>query len=69
MGNRSICTCSGCGAKIIWMTTPTGKMMPVDYKPELDMVEEFDSTKMVSHFSTCSRAGDFRKKKEQKTNG
>ena len=45
------------------MITATGKMIPVDYKPELDDVDQFDAKKMTSHFATCSQADKFRKKK------
>lgn len=65
MGRRSICHCKGCDASIIFMTTETGKFIPVDYKPGLEMVETFDPKTMVSHFATCVRAADFRKKKSQ----
>lgn len=67
MGKRSFCICQGCGASIIWCQTETGKMMPVDWKPELEMVDKFDSTKMTSHFATCTHSGSFRKKKEKKS--
>jgi hypothetical protein len=66
MGRRTLCMCQGCGKSIIWCTTESGKMMPVDWKPELEMVEKFDPKTMTSHFATCPRSGDFRKKKEKK---
>jgi hypothetical protein len=61
---RTACICSGCGQKILWMVTKTGKMMPVDHAPSLDNVDEFNPATMVSHFATCKKAGQFRKKKK-----
>ena len=63
---RSICTCHGCNAKIVFMSTETGRLIPVDWKPELENVEEFDKDKMTTHFATCSYAGQFRKKTPKK---
>lgn len=40
--------CHGCGALIYWVSTPNQKSMPID----LDG---------ISHFSTCSKAGIFRR--------
>ena len=66
MGKRSLCECKGCGKKIIFMITANGRMIPVDWKPELEDVDQFDEKKMVSHFATCPKSGDFRKKKVRK---
>jgi hypothetical protein len=41
-------TCSGCAAAIAWISTATGKRMPVDA----------DGT---SHFATCPKAAHFRR--------
>jgi hypothetical protein len=65
MGKRSLCKCKGCGAKIIWMYTVAKRMIPVDYKPELEGIDQFDEKKMVSHFATCSKASDFRKSRKK----
>ena len=47
------------------MYTAEKKMIPVDYKPEIENEDQFDSKKMVSHFATCTKAGDFRKGKKK----
>lgn len=56
--------CKGCGEPIVWMKTDAGKNIPVD--PE-SIVDEgatvFDPDQMVSHFSTCAKADEFRKAK------
>ena len=59
------CYCKGCGQRILYMKTAANKIMPVDYKPELDNVniDKFDPKTMTSHFATCSKADQFRKKK------
>jgi len=44
-------TCNGCGADIEWWITPKGKKMPID------------PGSMESHWGTCPKAQDFRKKK------
>lgn len=62
---RTKCYCKGCNARIIFMYTAEKKMIPVDYEPRLDNVDQFDPKKMVSHFATCKNAGDFRKKKKK----
>jgi hypothetical protein len=40
--------CKGCGADIEWWTTPRGKKMPVDHG------------KATPHWSTCTKANEFR---------
>ena len=66
MGRRSLCECKGCGAKIVWMYTISKRMVPVDYMPEYENIDQFDEKKMVTHFITCPRPGDHKKKKERK---
>ena len=65
MSKRSIIKCRACGANIVFMYTAEKKMIPVDYKPEIENEDQFDSKKMVSHFATCTKAGDFRKGKKK----
>ena len=47
--------CRGCGAKIFWATTKSGKGMPV--------CKDKDGA-WISHFSNCPRANTFRKDKK-----
>ena len=67
--------CRGCGAEIRWIKTEANKAMPVDANPRNFYVERIDSAdgisrqtwKMMSgyesHFATCPKADQFRKKK------
>lgn len=48
--------CRGCKRDIEWWLTPTGKKMPFDLMPELD-------SPAITHFTTCPKADDFRRKK------
>jgi hypothetical protein len=48
--------CRGCGASIEWWITPEGGRMPLDMMPEAN-------TPVTSHFATCPKADEFRKKK------
>lgn len=59
-------TCRSCGVLIMWKKTRTGKKMPIEYNPDLngDPNELFDSTRMVSHFSTCPHADQHRSKQK-----
>lgn len=69
-----VSTCRGCGAKVVWIITPAGKRMPLDYEPEghalwvIDPNEEGQETPRAfpahprkSHFATCPKAEAFRK--------
>lgn len=44
--------CRGCGARVEWWETPSGKKMPLD-------VDEDGNCE--SHFATCPKAKEFRK--------
>lgn len=71
--------CKGCGAEIFWARTTAGSHMPVDAQPTPDgnvviftiqpltvqMVAVFDDNRprFTSHFATCPKAGEFRKRK------
>lgn len=63
MVKRSICHCRGCNASILFMYTADKKLIPVDYKPSLDKLDQYDPKIMVSHFATCPKGADFKKKK------
>jgi hypothetical protein len=58
--------CRGCQKKIIWITTPDGKRVPLDPVPAIYEVDPVNPTigertksAMVSHFATCPNASDF----------
>ena len=56
--------CRSCGALIVWLTTSTGKLMPVDaasVKPGTQMFSA--EAGHVSHFATCPNAAKHRKPK------
>lgn len=56
--------CRGCGEEIVWMTTSSGKAIPVDIDSVCDIgATAFDPDNMVSHFATCPEASRFRNKK------
>lgn len=65
MGQRSKCYCKGCGATILWMYTAAKRLIPVDYRHDLEDIDQFNEKKMVSHFATCTKAGDYRKEKKK----
>jgi hypothetical protein len=62
--------CKSCSADILWVTTESGKPMPLDFAPERRFVIDSGVTPMkarqrntyVSHFSTCKHADRWRKK-------
>lgn len=63
--------CRRCQAAIVFVeSATTGKLMPLDAKPEKRVVVGDDGKARVvytftSHFSTCPSAAEFRKPKEQ----
>ena len=66
-------TCEGCGRKIEWATDPDGKKIPLDaiapcYDvtiPDSGIVTcKRNKLAMVSHFVTCPKRDDFRRKSE-----
>lgn len=70
-------TCKGCGKKIIFGQTESGKVVPLDPAPPVFEVWQKapDGTTFVkrnlsafvSHFATCPRANDFSGSKKKKT--
>lgn len=60
-------SCKSCGAHILWVTTSSGKKMPLDFEPErrfvIDAGEGMRATlrnTYVSHFATCPHASQHR---------
>ncbi len=68
--------CRGCAAKVRWVTTASGRKMPVDPDPvrpdgerlfvwpdgEVGRTHPGFTSGYVSHFATCPKAGSFRKR-------
>jgi hypothetical protein len=65
-GGVIVAVCSGCGKGIVWLKTAAGKNMPVDIETTKREDKEFDTSRHVSHFSTCAEAARFRKAKEKR---
>lgn len=61
--------CDGCGAQIVFLKTQSGKWNPVDAHTVEKGDEYLDLKRHVSHFSTCTKAGDFRNKDKAKRAG
>lgn len=60
--------CKGCGAKLTFLPTASGKRMPVLAESLNGWHEglQFDATKHRSHFADCPAAAKFRKPREKK---
>ena len=59
--------CNGCKAEIQWIKTPEGRNHPVDVPPVQIWIEQSDGSwklqpGFTSHFATCPKADEFRKK-------
>lgn len=54
--------CRGCQAPILWVTTPTGRRIPLDPQPVLALVGQGHVLGRVSHFATCPKANSFRRR-------
>lgn len=55
-------TCRGCGETIEWWITPKGNKMPMSVQRKSADVLHSSEEVRVSHFQTCPKAGDFRRK-------
>ena len=60
-----IARCRSCNAKIAWLKTARGRLMPVDAQTAHADDLVFDSEVHVSHFATCPNAGAHRTKKKK----
>lgn len=58
---RRITRCRSCQARIIFLQTGTGKMMPVEADTVEPDDETFDATRHESHFVRCPAANQHRK--------
>lgn len=54
-------TCRACRAEIVFLACKNGHM-PVDAGSVKEGDTDFDHTKHVSHFATCSSPGQFRRR-------
>lgn len=57
--------CQGCGKWIVWFVTSNGKRMPVDEETTepTDAQHQLDLKRHVSHFATCPKAAEYRRKR------
>lgn len=56
-------SCQACGADIIFFENPkTGKKMPVNAETVEVGDDRLDLSHQVSHFATCPKAKEFRKR-------
>lgn len=58
--------CKGCGAEIIWARNENGKMIPLDAKAPVYIIDPDNPDHCVrsnyahvSHFATCPKANEF----------
>lgn len=55
------CKTPGCNARIIFLETAAGKRIPVDADTVEPHHEQFEHSKHVSHFATCTDASAHRR--------
>lgn len=53
--------CRSCDQYIVFLSTSSGKSMPVDAESVSEGDEEFDPKVHTSHFATCDKPERFRK--------
>lgn len=58
---RRITRCKSCRARIIFLQTGTGKLMPVDADSVEPDDEVFDRERHISHFAVCPAANQHRR--------
>lgn len=54
--------CRACNKEIVFLKTESGKLIPVDKETTDSADEYFDRDRHVTHFRTCPKANQFRKK-------
>lgn len=54
--------CRACNKEIVFLKTDSGKLIPVDKETTDSADEYFDRDRHVTHFRTCPKANQFRKK-------
>ena len=55
--------CTSCGAQMIFLSTNTGRRMPVNADTVSPEDTEFDPTRHKSHFASCTNPNKYRKKR------
>lgn len=60
---RRITKCRGCGAPIVWFKTLKSKM-PVNAETVSPVDQRLDLRFMVSHFATCPKSEQYRRKRQ-----
>lgn len=55
--------CTSCGARMIFLTTKTGRLIPVDADTVAAQDTEFDKDRHKTHFATCPNSDKHRKPK------
>jgi hypothetical protein len=53
--------CRSCSARLKWLKTAAGRMMPVDFDTVAEGDAVFDPAKHRSHFATCPNAAKHRR--------
>jgi hypothetical protein len=59
---RRIVRCRSCRARIIFLTTATGKKMPVSADTVEPEDENYDASRHESHFASCPGADQHRRR-------
>lgn len=54
--------CASCGARIVFIKTREGRTIPVNDTGKIRPAEIFDHKVHTSHFATCPKAADHRKR-------
>jgi hypothetical protein len=63
---RRIKRCSSCNAQIIWFKSAAGNWCPIDADTVEPEDSDLDTSRHVSHFSTCANADKHRKSRGKK---
>ena len=67
MSSQVYTRCRSCGARIVWFTTKSGKLMPANAEPEKRLVLNEGVAHVadtyLSHFATCPNANEHRREK------
>ena len=62
--------CRGCGKELKWCEMPTGKKMPLDFKPLIMVQVKEGIGEMVEvympHWGSCEKAGQFRENRTKR---